>query len=610
MLRFTRFVGLCLVLLGVFAACKKEAQVEPGKAAAALAGAPVVVPPTNTLFAEWPAGVTAVVAIQSLDTLRTTYENAARGFGAPARFDEWLASGQFGSGAFTPATLDGTKPIYMVVFAPLEQPSYAIVAPLKDKAAFETALSAGRQPATGNEFQWQGSGQTVFVNYLGDNVVGTTSAELFAAQRALLDRVVQSLKPASAVQILVGLEQLYRAAKPNLEQARARMLELVADADRFELIPGYGAAARQFYEFYFDALFSLAEQVTLADLRLGADKDRLLMQCLLSVKPGGSISQLIAKGEKSGIASIGLMPPEAYAVVGANLDPSLFKSFRDPAAKFLATMLQSGPEKEKQVADLIDRSYAVQTGDVAYALYASEGFPLSVLAVTLLNDGDGFRSVVEEGGELYLRAVESMVKKGTGGAAPPGIDFSSWENLIEGMGNSAGSFGVKLSVENSSRVKGLDVAIDYEKLPSMMMRGNKSEVDKAVGHRWQFALTFGEKIAAAAFGPEGFRDGEKALKGEFKYENKVFSESMKRAAAHPFFVFWLDLGAGLSAAAGSVESFARLMGSDDAAQLGAQLRAMKSGAPFAFTVGGSATTLHVVADVPFAPIQALRELVD
>lgn len=601
MLRRTLVCALTLALIAPLA-CKKKADVTAGEAAAALKGAPNEHPAVEKGLDTWPAGVLALIGVQSLDAVEAMAKAAGSGLGPLAGAD--ILSGPLALPEGVKAVVDTGKPLYAIVSLEGGEPKTTLSAPLKDAARVEAALKA-RDAGDGSQLEAMGFGGGHVV-VVGDRLVRSDDAATFAAHRPLLEKAHASFQPATPLQMLVSGEVAFAAAKPLLEEARREFLEEMRFGAMGSPLPMSPDDLMAYYGAYFDAVVALAGELRQMDLRFQVDAERLRFEVLVDVKADGLLHKLVAHGEKGGIASAGLLPPGAYGVLAANLDPSTFQGMQDTGAKMLSAMMKDGGVASSDIVGSFKDLYEVQTGDTAMAMYTSEGFPFAMAGVVLTKDGSRYREGLKKLSDLYLRWVESMVGK-AGGGAPP-LDFSSWERMFDGMSAMTGAFGVKMDLRTDGDVVGLGVGVNWDSIGAFGDPDSASRNAKLFGSRWEMAFGFGPVVSAVCFGPKAFDDAEKVLAGGFEYTDDAFQASVKRGAAHPFLMVWFDLGRASNALADIVEGVMMAFDGPTAKAAAQKLRGMKPGSGLAFSLGGSGTTLQAVLDLPLAPIREVSEL--
>jgi len=398
---------------------------------------------------------------------------------------------------------------------------------------------------------------------------------------------------------------LRERALPILAEVRRELVRDLELTGGLSPMPMGAEALGAFYGKWFDQLAALLEEVEVIDVRAGADAERLRLETLVGVKEGGTLRKLVARGEAGGSAAVGLLPPDAWAVMAANIDPNLFQGMKADTAAMFGELTKGSGAPSYDVAALFDAAYDVQTGDSAMALYASEGFPFAIATVLLTKDGAKYGETMKKFGELYLDVVKSSVPQMPG--APP-MDFSSWDKLFEGLNSVAGAFGLSIQADSAGDVSGVRVGLNWNQIPTFGDPSALERQKKLWGSKWELAFGFGPVVSAICFGPSAFADAQRALEGGSTYADEGFQASVARGAAHPFVVAWLDAGRTQKAMADLAES--SLMEDDGvrAKDLGQKLRNAKPGQGIAFTMGGSGTTLQAVLDVPVAPIKDLAQL--
>jgi len=605
----------CVVLVATLTAlslpaCKKEAAVTPGKAAPALRKAPTAAPPPDATLGSLPPDALAVVGIQSIEKARTTLQQLSRGLGDDFDLDGALADAGLPEGFLGTAAIDPKRPLSLIVWNRKAGQGVTVILPVADPAAFRSALGARAAAGTaGNSFTLTSESGTLHGNPMGTHVVLSTDPATWQRQRAFLDQVATRFAPAAPLQAIVSTGHVLTVYGEDLEAFENEALEMLsASGMHTPLGAEYGRAVAAFYGFYLDQLRDVLGEMLKVDVRVDGEADRLRIETLVQVAEGGTLAKAVALGEKRGIASVGLLPPAAYAVFGFNLDPALFASWKKQTATLLSAMFQVPADERPAVETLIADAYDCQTGDTAVALYPTRGFALGYAGVLLLKDGDKFRSAVDRFGDLYLRWARTLIEK-TGGTLPPGVDFSSWEALLKGIGRATGRFGLNVDVRTGGDVVGVEFAMDYDAMP-MLMGPMKSALRKGFGDRWQLAYGFGDRIAGFALGPDGYDETAKIMKGGHEFGNAAFEASIARGAARPFVVVWFDLGAGARAFAPMLEAAGAIVPGAVPDATVQQLRNMKTGQPFAITMGGSGRTLQLVLDLPLEPIRAMRALAD
>jgi hypothetical protein len=589
----TLAAGLALALAVVLGgpACKKKADVTPNTPAAIVQAAPQQHAPVEQSLGALPPGISFVAGVQSLDALRTASQGFQDALGAGDGAAALRAA--FDLPAAAEAAIDPARPLFAVADWNTEG-GVAAAIPIKDGAAFQAAFGDG----AGGAIELVGAPPDAWAI-----VAGSPTAA--AALRPTLDKARASLKPQAPVQLVVSGQALRDKVQPALKAMREELVRDLEFGAAMSPLPMSAASLGTFYGSWFDRANRVLDEIEVVDLRLAADAERLRLELLLGVKDGGKLRKLVARGEAGGSAAAGLLPADAWAVLVANIDPSLFTGMKDDAVKVLGDVVKASGTPSYDLAALYDAAYEVQTGDSALALYASEGFPFATAAVILTKDGDRYRETLKKFSDLYLNVMQGTLSGMPG--APP-MDFSSWGKLFSGINSVASAFGLSVEADSDGDVSGVRVGLNWNRIPSFGDPSGLERQKKLWGSKWELAFGFGPVVSAICFGPTAFADAERILGGSAPYADEGFRASVARGAAHPFVIAWLDAGRASQAWANLVESLLMERDGPQAKEIGQKLRTAKPGQGIAFTVGGSGTTLQAVLDLPVAPIKELAAL--
>jgi hypothetical protein len=470
---------------------------------------------------KFPADVLAFGGVKSLD------EFTAAAAGMVSKFNPQLAAMV---GAQIPAMLQGQvlgvkslqwldskKPIRIVVldYKKYGQP-VVVVFPHKGKDAVTAALPDNKAAgAPDNETKFTSPmGQELYLNLLGDNAVFTMDPKAYAGVKAFIEGDFAKYEMAEVLDVQASSVNFQRVAGPEINQLKDDFAKIASSAPGAVPMPGIEKLLQDEIAMFMDLL----AQTDTARLALRWDGETVSLKAGLKVVEGKSLAKLVAGTKERKLDLYKTLPAGGWLVAAANLDPSLSESWAKLGMEFWAGLLKLSAEERAKLDELMKQSMEVQTGDTAFWIGRDGEFPMRVLSVGGVKDGEKAKAAAYG---LYTMLFSKLGVLVDQYAAPvakdmPKLDWTSLKAFMDGLKPVLAEVGVtaafRAETVSGVAVDALELTVDFAKVPGAQ-DPQFADVAKVVGNKVSAAIGFDKARMYGAFGKDAVADVGTLAKG-------------------------------------------------------------------------------------------------
>ena len=506
---------LAAALLVTGVACKKKAPAEGGdKAVAAPLGSDV----GSVAF---PENVMMFGGIKSLDDFTAAATSAVALFNPQlgpmiAAQVPALLQGQV-LGVKNLTWLDTKKAIKVVVLDYKQFPApFAVLMAHKGKDALTAALPDNKAAGTdGNETKFSSPmGQDLFLNVVGDWAVFTMDPKVFGAVKTFVAGDFAKYEFTELLDLQVSSTNLQRVAGAEIEKFKATITDYAAGPSALP-IPGVEKLLKDEVALFMDVL----AQTEVARLVLKFDGSNVVLKGALKVVDGKSLAKMVAGTKDRKLELYKTLPAGGWLVAAANLDPSLAESWMNLGLEFWAGILKLDDAEKAKLTALMKSTMLAQTGDSAFWVGRDGEFPVRLLSISGVKDGEAAKKASYETYTMLFSKLGVLVDTYAGPAAKtlPKLDWTSLKAFTEGLRPVLAQSGVTVNLKNDTvagvSVDAVELAVDFTKLPGGT-DPKVAEVARVVGNKLSGAIGWDKTRMFGAFGKDATADIGKLAQGQ------------------------------------------------------------------------------------------------
>lgn len=533
-MRFWFFILFTPLALGV--ACKK---------------APVVGVSSGPLKADvgviaFPSDVLAFGGLRSLDDFSQTVANIV------AKFNPQLAAmvsaqipallqGQL-LGVKSLEWLDAKKPIRFVVldYKKFEEP-LVLVLPYKNKDALLGSLPENKiSGAPDNETKFTSPmGTDLFLNILDDHAVFAMHPKAFSSAKEFIKGEFARYEFTELLDIQASSSNFQRIAAPEIEEIKQELAK--ASTEEAALYPGIEKLLEQEMELLMDLL----RQTEVARLALRFDGDNIIFKTGLKVLEGKTLARLASGTKERKMELYRSLPPGGWLVVAANMDPQLSESFTQIGMDFWAGLLKLTAEEKVKLETLTKKLLELQTGDTAFWIGRDGDFPLRILSINGVKDGEQAKVAAYSLYTLLFSKLGRVVEEYSGPASDTlKLDWTSFPAFVESLKPTLAEIGItpkfKSETVSGVSVDALEMTVDFSKVPGAH-EAAFSDVARMIGNKVSGAFGFDKTHLYGTFGKDAIRDIAVLAKGSDESSSNLSSVVTKLSSeTRPAFAAYLS----------------------------------------------------------------------
>ena len=569
---------------------------------------------------DFQADALIVAGISSLKELKVFLDTASKAVDDPVDFDTVVLPNLLNElGLSGPSGIDLDRPVYLIGWNPKKIKNTSLLLPITDRAAFEAALGEKKvESKEGSDYVIKTDFRDLHALHLENYVALSQDLPPISENKVFLEKIHKSFMPKETLHALVSMKNFNRVYEQELKEGRDELMrELTTNLNNSGVLGGPNAASIpptmiSAYASEIDEVVDFMKSVNTIDLRSTVSQERMIISMLADSPVGSKLDTFLKEASKRDQSLIQSLPASTSLVAAQFMGKRALKTVEEQGIDTLLAALDLSPEEKATLKKSVSEALKNITGDSLFALYHQAPLPVSLMGITVVNDGTKLKKVLQDVSNIIrTKAQKYMLSQGGG----PQLDFSSWATAITQLDQTVRPFGVGLELVEQSNLVALRIKGNYDASP-FIPPNIKPILKKHVGSKLEIALGIeqkdkpGDAAMVVAFGPTAIDDTVSTLSRNKTFTNAAYTKAQARGAKNSFMNLWLDLGTTLRAFAPIVRELGPMAGEDAATtqKLATGFESFPTGIPFTFSGGGENAHAHVVVDLPFAPLKALRSM--
>jgi len=519
---------------------------------------------------DFQADALVVAGISSLTDLKQFLDTASAAVEDPVDFDTVVLPNLLKEiGIEGHKGIDLDRPVFLVGWNPKKISNTTLLIPLNSRENFEAALGERKAPSPANlDFLIKSDFRDLHAVHLENYVAISQDIPPLKEHRAFLEKIHKTFMPKETLHVLASMKNFNRIYAVELEQGRKEILnELTKDLKNSGVLGNSQVASIppsmvSAYANEIDEAVDFLKSVSTLDLRSKVDKDRMIVAVLGDSPVGSKLDKFLKDTAQRDQALIKSLPASTTLIAAQFMGKRALETIENQGLDFLIASLDLTPEEQTKLKSSVSEVLKNVSGDSIFALYNQAPLPVSIMGISVVEDGTKLKSVLGEITDLIrVKAQSYMLKQGGG----PQLDLSSWATAVTQLDQTVRAFGVGLELVEQSNLVALRIKGNYDASP-FIPPNLKPILKKHVGAKLEIAVGIEEKVGTSdsalvfAFGPTAIDDTVSVLARNATFTNATFTASQERGAKNAFMNLWLDLGATLRAFAPLVRELGPMAG--------------------------------------------------